>query len=282
MLRNLFSRAPLAALASALLAATSLLAGCASPGEPTTRRPPIPTPIGDLAAKQQGNEVILTFKIPNESDRPPSAEANAGGGSFPQRLAGSRFFDGPGSSLGDLETCARRYASVRNRGSAHAESPGGGRRAAFRAGFRGSDRDRRRVHDSDLRIGEEAVVRFKRCSAHSVSFLPGDCRREGSKRARRRLDHLDGATTNRHGHYATSRRLPHLPRRSFKRQRACDHRGFGSADSLQNRTSPFSASAILPRRHFLIRRWHWERTTSIASARSPHTTRVNSNPRIRI
>lgn len=67
MLRNLFSRAPLAALASALLAATSLLAGCASPGEPTTRRPPIPTPIGDLAAKQQGNEVILTFKIPNES-----------------------------------------------------------------------------------------------------------------------------------------------------------------------------------------------------------------------
>ncbi len=65
--RTLSPRAPLAALAAAAITAASLLAGCASPGEPTTRRPPIPTAIGDLAAKQQGNDVILTFKIPSES-----------------------------------------------------------------------------------------------------------------------------------------------------------------------------------------------------------------------
>src|SRR5580693_37461 len=60
-------RAALAALAAVVCAVALLVAGCASPGEPTTRRPPIPTAIGDLAAKQQGNDVILTFAIPNQS-----------------------------------------------------------------------------------------------------------------------------------------------------------------------------------------------------------------------
>jgi hypothetical protein len=55
------------ALVVTLCAAALWISGCASPGEPTTRRPPIPTAIGDLAAKQQGNDVILTFRIPNES-----------------------------------------------------------------------------------------------------------------------------------------------------------------------------------------------------------------------
>lgn len=46
--------------------------GCAAPGEPSTRRPPIPTAITDLTAKQQGNEVLLTFTLPTESiDRHP-------------------------------------------------------------------------------------------------------------------------------------------------------------------------------------------------------------------
>jgi hypothetical protein len=61
----------LLAVAAALTGA-SLIAGCAAPGEPSTRRPPIPDAIGDLSAKQQGNNVVLTFTVPNESiDRHP-------------------------------------------------------------------------------------------------------------------------------------------------------------------------------------------------------------------
>ncbi len=43
------------------------LAGCAAPGEPTERRPPVPTAITDLAAHQQGNDVILTFTLPKDT-----------------------------------------------------------------------------------------------------------------------------------------------------------------------------------------------------------------------
>lgn len=42
------------------------LAGCAAPGEPTERKPPIPQPIGDLAAQQAGNAVSLSFSLPQE------------------------------------------------------------------------------------------------------------------------------------------------------------------------------------------------------------------------
>jgi hypothetical protein len=44
-----------------------LAAGCAAPGEPTERRPRVPTPVTDLAASQQGDTVILTFTLPKES-----------------------------------------------------------------------------------------------------------------------------------------------------------------------------------------------------------------------
>ena len=58
------------ALASCVVCAAAF--GCASPGEPSTRRPPIPTAITDLSATQQGNEVVLTFTLPTESiDRHP-------------------------------------------------------------------------------------------------------------------------------------------------------------------------------------------------------------------
>ncbi len=40
------------------------LGGCASPGEPIERKPPIPEPVKDLAAAQAGNDVILTFTLP--------------------------------------------------------------------------------------------------------------------------------------------------------------------------------------------------------------------------
>jgi hypothetical protein len=60
------------ALALSLLVVCFVQFGCASPGEPSTRRPPIPTAITDLTAKQQGNEVLLTFTLPTESiDRHP-------------------------------------------------------------------------------------------------------------------------------------------------------------------------------------------------------------------
>lgn len=43
------------------------LAGCAAPGEPIERKPQVPTAIADLAAQQQGNDVILTFTKPKDT-----------------------------------------------------------------------------------------------------------------------------------------------------------------------------------------------------------------------
>jgi hypothetical protein len=50
-----------------LLVSAIWLAGCAAPGEPTERKPPVPTAIPDLAARQQGNDVILTFTLPKDT-----------------------------------------------------------------------------------------------------------------------------------------------------------------------------------------------------------------------
>ena len=41
-----------------------LFASCGAPGEPTAPSPPVPVPITDLAARQQGNGVQLTFTLP--------------------------------------------------------------------------------------------------------------------------------------------------------------------------------------------------------------------------
>lgn len=54
-------------LSCSLFASLFSNAGCAAPGEPIERRPPVPTAIADLAAEQQGNEVILTFTMPKET-----------------------------------------------------------------------------------------------------------------------------------------------------------------------------------------------------------------------
>lgn len=54
--------------------------GCASPGEPTERKPPVPRAVTDLAARQSGNEVVLTFTLPKETldqrplEQPPAIE----------------------------------------------------------------------------------------------------------------------------------------------------------------------------------------------------------------
>ena len=50
-----------------LISAFSLLLGCGAPGEPAERKSPIPVAIADLAASQQGDDVVLTFTLPKES-----------------------------------------------------------------------------------------------------------------------------------------------------------------------------------------------------------------------
>ncbi|MFY9805389.1 MAG: fibronectin type III domain-containing protein [Candidatus Acidiferrales bacterium] len=63
-----------------IFAVALLAAGCAAPGEPVERKPRVPTPVADLAAAQQDDNVILTFTLPKESvDRrqlkePPAIE----------------------------------------------------------------------------------------------------------------------------------------------------------------------------------------------------------------
>src|SRR5271170_315794 len=63
-----------------IFVSAALLAGCGAPGEPTERKPPIPTAINDLAATQQGDNVILTFTLPKNSiegrelKQPPAIE----------------------------------------------------------------------------------------------------------------------------------------------------------------------------------------------------------------
>jgi hypothetical protein len=53
-------------------------AGCASPGEPVERKPPIPSTISDLAADQAGNDVVLTCTVPKETfDHNPLAASPA-------------------------------------------------------------------------------------------------------------------------------------------------------------------------------------------------------------
>src|SRR5579863_4215878 len=44
-----------------------LAAGCGAPGEPVPPIPPVPQPILDLAAKQSGDGVLLTFTMPGKS-----------------------------------------------------------------------------------------------------------------------------------------------------------------------------------------------------------------------
>jgi hypothetical protein len=62
----------------------SLAAGCASPGEPTARRPIVPQAVQDLQARQQGDEVVLSFTLPSRSTRdeplavPPAIEIYRG------------------------------------------------------------------------------------------------------------------------------------------------------------------------------------------------------------
>jgi hypothetical protein len=55
------------ALSFSLLGSLIWLVSCAAPGEPIERKPQVPTAISDLAAQQQGNDVILTFTLPKDT-----------------------------------------------------------------------------------------------------------------------------------------------------------------------------------------------------------------------
>jgi hypothetical protein len=77
----------------------AVLAGCASPGEPTERKPPVPRAVTDLSVEQSGNDVVLTFALPQQTvdgrllDQPPSIEifrdfeSSAAAGSAPPAAA---------------------------------------------------------------------------------------------------------------------------------------------------------------------------------------------------
>jgi hypothetical protein len=58
--------AALVAFVSCVLAC-ALIAGCAAPGDPSPRHPVIPVAIIDLAARQSGSGVVLTFSLPHQS-----------------------------------------------------------------------------------------------------------------------------------------------------------------------------------------------------------------------
>jgi len=60
------------------LFALALLGGCGAPGEPRPPQPPIPLAVSDLAARQMGDGVALTFTLPRDStDGERLAEAPA-------------------------------------------------------------------------------------------------------------------------------------------------------------------------------------------------------------
>jgi hypothetical protein len=69
------SRASVSIALASSLCMGALVAGCASPGDPTPRHSVVPAPITDLAARQYGSEIVLTFSIPMRStDHEPLAE----------------------------------------------------------------------------------------------------------------------------------------------------------------------------------------------------------------
>ncbi len=65
-------------LAAASIGAALGLLGCAAPGEPSPRHPVVPEAVSDLAARQSGDAVVLTFTLPRDStEREPLAEPPA-------------------------------------------------------------------------------------------------------------------------------------------------------------------------------------------------------------
>jgi hypothetical protein len=91
----------------AILLPALILAGCASPDDPTPRRPIIPQTIRDLAARQQGDAIVLSFTLPSRSTRqepladPPAIEIYRGemepGRTAPERTRTRLIYTIPGA-----------------------------------------------------------------------------------------------------------------------------------------------------------------------------------------
>jgi hypothetical protein len=86
----------------------ALACGCASPDEPTPRRPIVPQAVRDLQARQQGAVVLLTFTLPNQSTRseplalPPAIEiyrGEAAGGKPPEKTETRLVYTVPGEMV---------------------------------------------------------------------------------------------------------------------------------------------------------------------------------------
>jgi hypothetical protein len=58
---------PSVVLSTLILSFLAVCGGCAAPAEPTERKPVVPAAVTDLAARQLGNEVILTFTLPKQT-----------------------------------------------------------------------------------------------------------------------------------------------------------------------------------------------------------------------
>jgi hypothetical protein len=62
----------------AVFTCAAVLIGCASPGEPVERKPPVPLAVSDLAAEQVGNSAALTFTVPTETADRKSLDQSPG------------------------------------------------------------------------------------------------------------------------------------------------------------------------------------------------------------
>jgi hypothetical protein len=72
LLRGIHKSLPTFHFLLSVLCFSAFLAGCAAPGEPYERKPPTPAAITDLTVAQAGNDVVLTFTLPQHmADRRP-------------------------------------------------------------------------------------------------------------------------------------------------------------------------------------------------------------------
>jgi hypothetical protein len=112
----------------AILQMSVVLVGCASPGEPVERKPPIPLAVTDLAAEQSGNTVVLMFTVPKETvDRsplpdPPAVEIyraiHAAGASTSQSPAPALLVTIPSAMVGTYTAGGRlRYVDMLTAGA---------------------------------------------------------------------------------------------------------------------------------------------------------------------
>jgi hypothetical protein len=120
------------------------LLGCAAPGEPTPPRPVVPQAVTDLAARQSGDAVVLTFTLPRHSvdgeslAEPPSVEIYRGwlpAGSATARLATPLIYTIPAGLVDTYVTEGRMQFTDRLRPGEHA-----GEQASYMVRTRASKR----------------------------------------------------------------------------------------------------------------------------------------------